>query len=45
MQLKHYKANTNIILKGEVGDKYFILKTGKCEVIVNNDSPGSSSAG
>ena len=35
MQLKHYKVGQNIINQGEHGEKYFILKSGKCQVIVN----------
>ena len=36
MQMKHYKAGENIINWGEQGEEYFILKSGKCEVIVSH---------
>lgn len=39
MYLKEYKANVHIITQGEIGDKYFILKSGKCEVIFSKKPP------
>ena len=44
MQLKSYSASVNIITKGENGEKYYILKTGKCEVIVGGNL-GTSESG
>ena len=41
MQLKNYQAGSNIITQGEIGDKYFILKTGKCEVIFSGNHPNN----
>ena len=38
MQLKQFAAGVNIITQGEIGEKYYILRTGKCEVIINNES-------
>ena len=43
MQLKSYSAGVNIITKGENGEKYYILKTGKCEVIVGGNQRTSDS--
>ena len=36
MHMQTFKAGDNIVTQGENGTKYYILKTGKCQVIVNH---------
>ncbi len=35
-ELKFYQAGDDIVIEGEVGDRLYIIVSGKCEVIKNN---------
>lgn len=37
MFLEHYEAGVNVISKGQIGNKYYILRSGKCEVIIKQE--------